>query len=152
MKDNRSVVERYVAALPADLDRLTSLQHPDFVEDWPQSGERIRGSQNFRAIQQHYPDTTSETRRLVGTEDRWALAPTFTPLRIVGGGDTFTALMQASYPDGGDYHVISILEVRDGLIAKVTTFFAAEFEAPDWRAGWVEHPRESRPNPEKSKE
>jgi hypothetical protein len=32
MEDNRSVVERYVAALPADLDTLTSLQHPDFVE------------------------------------------------------------------------------------------------------------------------
>jgi hypothetical protein len=53
MDDNRSVVERYDAALPADLDTLTSLQHPDFVEDWPQSGERIRGSDNsgrFRSI------------------------------------------------------------------------------------------------------
>ena len=60
--------------------------------------------------------------------------------------------MQARYPDGSDYHVISILEVRDGLIAKVTTYFAAEFEAPDWRAGWVERPPESGPKPENSKE
>jgi hypothetical protein len=98
MEDNRSVVERYVAALPADLDTLTSLQHPDFVEDWPQSGERIRGSDNFREIQEHYPDTTSETRRLVGTEDRWTLAPTFTPLRIVGAGDTLHRPHKGSVP------------------------------------------------------
>ncbi len=150
MEDSRSVVERYVAALPTDLDTLTSLQHPDFMEDWPQSGERIRGSENFRAIHEHYPDTTSETRRLVGTEDRWALAPTFTPLRIVGAGDTFTALTKARYPDGSEYHVISILEVREGRIAKVTTFFAAEFEAPNWRARWVERSQESGPGPEES--
>ena len=148
MEDSRLVVEHYVAALPTDLDTLTSLQHPDFMEDWPQSGERIRGSENFRAIQEHYPDTTSDTRRLVGTEDRWALGPTFTPLRIVGAGDTFTALAKARYPDGSEYHVISILEVRDERIAKVTTFFAAEFEAPDWRAGWVERSQESGPGPE----
>lgn len=147
MEDNRSIVERYVAALPAELDTLTSLQHPDFVEDWPQSGERIRGSENFRAIQENYPDATSEPRRLIGTEDHWTLAPTFTPLRIVGAGDTFTALTKARYPDGSEYHGISIIEVRDGLIAKVTTFFAAEFEAPDWRARWVERSQESRPRP-----
>jgi hypothetical protein len=56
----------------------------------------------------------------------------------VGAGDTFTALTKARYPDGSKYHVISIIEVRDERIAKVTTFFAAEFEAPDWRAEWVE--------------
>ncbi|MDQ3991611.1 MAG: nuclear transport factor 2 family protein [Actinomycetota bacterium] len=138
MEDNRSIVERYVAALPADLDTLTSLQHPDFVEEWPQSGERIVGSENFRAIQEHYPDVTGEVLRLVGTEDRWTVAPTFTPLRIVGAGDTFTALARARYPDGSEYHVVSVLEVRDGRIARATTFFAERFEPPDWRARWVE--------------
>jgi hypothetical protein len=75
------------------------------------------------------------------------LAPTFTPLRIVGAGDTFTALTKAGYPDGSEYQVIRIIEERDGLIAKVTTFFAAELEAPDWRAEWVESSQESRPSP-----
>jgi ketosteroid isomerase-like protein len=135
---NRAIVERYFASLPADLDTLTSLQHPDFVEEWPQSGERIRGSENFKAIQGRYSDTTSESRRIIGTEDRWTLAATFTPVRVFGAGDTFTALTVARYPDGSEYDVISILELRDQLIWKVTSFFAAPFEAPAWRAEWVE--------------
>jgi hypothetical protein len=138
MEANRAIVERYVAALPTDLTTLTALQHSDFVEEWPQSGERIRGSENFRAIQERYADTTSETHRLIGTEDRWTLAPTFTPIRVMGAGDTFTALMLGRYPDGSEYHVVSILELRDGLIRRATTFFAAPFEAPSWRAQWVE--------------
>jgi SnoaL-like domain len=135
---NRAIVERYVAALPADLETLTSLQHAEFVDEFPQSGERIRGSENFRAMQEHYGETTSEARRVIGTEDRWALSPHFTPVRIYGVGDTFTAQMIAHYPDGSEYHVISIIELRDGLVWKQTTFFAAPFEAPEWRAQWVE--------------
>jgi hypothetical protein len=136
--ESRTIVERYLAALPADLETLTSLQHADFEEEWPQSGERIKGSANFKAIQERYPDTTSESRRLIGTEDRWTVGPTFTPIRIVGTGDTFTAMTLGRYPDGSEYHVVSILEVRDRLIWRVTTFFAAPFEAPAWRAEWVE--------------
>ena len=66
------------------------------------------------------------------------MAATFTPVRLFGAGDTFTALTVARYPDGSEYHVISILELRDQLIWKVTSFFAAPFEAPAWRAEWVE--------------
>ena len=138
MDENRTIVERYLAAIPADLDTLTSLQHPDFVEEWPQSGERIRGSENFKAIQGRYSDTTSESRRIIGTEDHWTLAATFTPIRVFGAGDTFTALTEARYADSSQYHVVSILELRDGLIWKVTSFFAAPFDAPAWRAEWVE--------------
>lgn len=138
MNENRGIVERYLAALPADLDTLTSLQHPDFVEEWPQSGERIKGSENFKAIQQRYPDTTSESRRLIGTEDLWTLAATFTPIRVFGAGDTFMALTLARYPDGSQYHVASVLEVRDKLVWRVTSLFAAPFDAPTWRAQWVE--------------
>ena len=138
MNEGRAIVERYVAAIPADVDTLTSMQHPDFVEDWPQSGERIRGSANFRAIQEHYGDTTSETHRVVGTEDRWAMGPSFTPIRVFGSGDTFTTLLLGRYPDGSQYHVISVVELRDGLVWRSTTFFAAPFDAPDWRAQWIE--------------
>jgi SnoaL-like domain len=138
MNEGRAIVERYMAAIPADVDTLTALQHPDFVEDWPQSGERIRGSSNFRAIQEHYGETTSEARRLVGTEDRWTVGPTFTPIRVFGAGDTFTVLSLGRYPDGSQYHVIALIELRDGLVWRSTTFFAAPFEAPDWRAQWIE--------------
>ncbi len=138
MNEGRAIVERYMAAIPADLDTLTSLQHPDFVEEWPQSGERIRGSANFRAIQAHYGETTSEARRVVGTEDRWAMGPTFTPIRVFGAGDTFTGLLLGRYPDGSVYHVVSVVELRDNLVWRSTTFFAAPFDAPDWRGPWIE--------------
>ena len=52
---NRTVVERYAAALPSDFATLASLRHPDFVEEWPQSGERIRGHANYQKIHENYP-------------------------------------------------------------------------------------------------
>ena len=52
---NRAIVERYAAALPGDFAALSMLRHPDFVEEWPQSGERIRGHANYQAIHEHYP-------------------------------------------------------------------------------------------------
>ena len=138
MEENRRVVERYLAALPADVDTLTSLQHPEFIQELPQSGERIRGSENFKAIQERYADTVAEPLRVIGTEDRWTVAPTFTPVRIYGEGDTFTTLTVGHYPDGTQAYAVSILELRDGLVRRVTTFFAAPFDAPEWRSQWVE--------------
>jgi hypothetical protein len=138
MSDNRAIVEKYLRAFPAEVETLTALQHPEFVEEFPQSGERIRGSKNFRAIQQQYTDMRSELRNVVGTEDRWVMAPTLTPVRVFGSGDTFTALSHGTYPDGSTYHILTIVEMRDEKIYRATTFFAAPFEAPEWRAQWVE--------------
>ena len=139
MADPRQIVEKYLKAMPADLETLTSLQHPDFVEEFPQSGERIRGSANFAAIQENYKETRGGVKDVIGTEDRWILGgPTLTPIRVFGSGDTFTALLWGDYPDDSTYHIITIVELRDEKIYRSTTFFAAPFEAPEWRAKWVE--------------
>jgi ketosteroid isomerase-like protein len=137
----RDVVERYMRAIPTDAETLAALRHPDFVAEFPQSGEVIRGNDNWRAANERYADVRTETRRVTGSEDRWILAPgfaSFTPTRIVGNGDTFTVEAISTYPGGDTYHVISILELRDGLIFRGRTYFAAPFEAPQWRAPWVE--------------
>jgi hypothetical protein len=34
--------------------------------------------------------------------------------------------------------VISFFRVRDGRISRRTTYFAPEFEPPEWRAGFTE--------------
>jgi hypothetical protein len=34
--------------------------------------------------------------------------------------------------------MIAILELRGGKIARMTTWYAAPFEAPEWRAPFVE--------------
>src|SRR4051812_37712682 len=34
--------------------------------------------------------------------------------------------------------MIALFELKDDLLYRQTTFFAGPFEAPDWRAQWVE--------------
>lgn len=136
----REMVDRYAAALPNDQETLRALRHPDFVEEWPQSGERIRGADNMAQIDAHYPGglPTGSTDRIVGIEDRWVMTPVFTMLRITGSGNVYTALARATYADGSIWHIAMFLEVRDDKIARVTTLFAPALEAPAWRAEWVE--------------
>jgi len=148
----REVVERYMAALPGDQATLRALRHEDFVEDWPQSGERIRGADRMAQIDAHYPGgmPTGNLERIVGSEDRWIMTPAFTLLRVTGSGDAYTALARANYPDGTLWYVVTLLEVRDAKIARATTLFAPQLEAPAWRAEWVERleaPATSSPAP-----
>ena len=140
LDENRRIVERYIAALPDGFDELARLRHEEFVEEWPQSGETIRGHANYRAIHERYPGGTPETesRRLVGSEDRWVMTPSFTPIRIVGAGDTYTAVFSAMYPERGAQWIVAIIELRDGKVIKQTTYFAQPFEAAAWRAAWVD--------------
>src|SRR6267143_4382013 len=139
-QDNRSIVERYAKALPSDFATLESLRHPDFVEDWPQSGERIRGHANYQAIHENYPGGLPDLkpRRIIGSEDRWVVTPSFTPLRIVGTGDIYVINSAGAYAGGDRVQAVAIVELRDGKVAKQTTFFAPGFEAPAWRSKWVE--------------
>jgi hypothetical protein len=136
----RQIVERYMRAIPGDQATLLELRHPEFVEEWPQSGERIRGAGNMAEIDAHYPGgrPTGEATGVIGGEDRWAMTPSLTMVRLIGEEDTFTAMARAEYPDGSTWHVISVLEVRDGMVARATTYFAPALPAPAWRAQWVE--------------
>jgi len=55
-KSNREIVERYIRAIiEADFDTQDRLRHADYVSEWPQSRERVRGTANARAILDHYP-------------------------------------------------------------------------------------------------
>lgn len=143
-ESSRDVVNRYVRALhEQDLETIESLQHPDFVEDYPQSGERIRGRRNWRAIYENYPgglEAPSDVSgdRVIGGEDRWMMSPTFTMVQLSGEGDMHTAILKVRYPDKSEWYMVTMVEVHDGLIAKATTFFAQTFESPEWRAQWVE--------------
>jgi len=143
-KSNREVVEQYVRAyVEEDLDTQDRLRHPDFVQEWPQSGERIRGLANARAIPEHYPGGLEggriDKKALHGSEDRWVVTPVGTLLRITGSGDVYTALFTAIYPgDSRPWHIAAFIELRDGKIVKETAIFGAPFDAPAWRAQWVE--------------
>jgi hypothetical protein len=42
------------------------------------------------------------------------------------------------YPGGQRSHFVSIFELRDGKIARLTEYFADPFEAPKWRLELVD--------------
>jgi len=140
--NTREVVDRYIGALAGtDSDGILAELHEDYVEDYPQSGERIRGAANLRAIREQYPGGEPQTVKVegvIGTEDRWVMTPSYTPVRIEGSGDQYVAVAHIRYPDGSDWHAIQLIRLKDGKIHRVTSFFAAPFEAPAWRAPFVE--------------
>ncbi len=76
--------------------------------------------------------------RLVGSEDRYVMTPSFTIERIVGSGDTWWADGTATYPDGSAWFAVALIGLRDGRIHRETWYFAPPLEAPAWRSAWVE--------------
>ena len=104
-----------------------SVRHDDYVMEMPQSGERFRGRENMRAFQEAYPTQPASSRmrrirvrRVIVKEGLWVVEGT------------------ADYPDGRLLGVVLILELRDGKMWRDRWYFAEPFEAPEWRAQWVE--------------
>jgi hypothetical protein len=96
----------------------------DFIEEWPQSGERLSKAASAR-LAENYP-------AMSGT------SPKFTYHRMLGGGDLFTVEGTIDYGNGIPVRYVGIGELRDGKVARMTEYFADPFEAPAWRADFVE--------------
>jgi hypothetical protein len=64
-------------------------------------------------------------------------SPAYELRRISGGGDLFVVEAVGRYGEDTVY-TTSIVEFRDGKIAKQTDYFAYPFEPPAWRSEWVE--------------
>lgn len=105
-------------------------RHEDYVMEMPQSGERIGGRENMRAFQEAYADhstpPTIRLRRVIVREKLWV-------------GDSVTDY------GGRVFHGAAILELRDGKIWRDTRYYAEPFEAPEWRAQWVERMESGEP-------
>jgi ketosteroid isomerase-like protein len=122
-QENRNAADALWTALAAGdwvgaADRL----HPDFVQEWPQSRERIVGPDNALAINRNFPGGL----------------PAMTVRRTVAGGDLVTVEVDLAYADGSHYQGVSVLEFRDGKVVKETDYFAQPFNPPQWRSQWVE--------------
>ena len=96
----------------------------DFVEEWPQSGERLTKAASL-SMAEHYPEMS-------GT------SPKMTYKRMLGGGDVFVVEGTIDYGDGVPVSYVGIGEMRGDKVAKMTEYFANPFEAPAWRADFVE--------------
>jgi hypothetical protein len=116
-------VERFISELLAELsaEQEFELRHEDYAMEMPQSGERIQGREKMREFQEAYPTPPKiRLRRVVVREGLWILE---------GVND---------YGEGGVFHVVSIIEIKDGKMWRDTRYYAEPFEAPQWRAEWVE--------------
>ncbi len=96
----------------------------DFVQEWPQSGERLTKTASLR-LAESYP-------AMSGT------SPKFTYHRMLGAGDLFVIEGSIDYGDGIPVSYVGIGEIRDGKVARMTEYFANPFEPPAWRADFVE--------------
>jgi ketosteroid isomerase-like protein len=117
-------------------DRLGDYVTEDTVWEFPQSGERFRGLANVRAQFENYPGMEpggSELTEVIGGPT-YALTPTYMLVTVDGSGDRGTAITRIRYPDGSQWWAVNVYQLRDGRIARSRSFFAPEFEPPDWRA------------------
>ena len=144
---NRQVIEAFADALAKnDFDAQDGLFHDDYVCRWPQSGEVIRGRANRRAITENYPDAEALRFRadhIVGTDDKVIRGsslplPTWNFIHLEGSGDELTATGVITYPNGETWHFVTLFTMREGKIWRQVDYFAPPFEAPDWRAPYVE--------------
>ena len=125
-----------------DWDRLSEVMHEEAVFEYPQSGEVFRGLANIRAQFENYPNMdpgTSELAEVIGDET-YALTPSYTLIRVENTGLRGTAVIRIRYPDGTYWWAINLFELRDGRIGRSRSYFAQDFEAPDWRAPYREAP------------
>jgi ketosteroid isomerase-like protein len=119
--ENQVVVEKLWAAFDRfDFEAAGPLLHDDFVCEWPQSNERIRGRDNFIAINKHYPG-------------QWRI----TIRKILSSGDDVVTETELRY-DEQIVRAISFFEFRDGKIIRLREHWPTDYTAPDWRARWVE--------------
>jgi hypothetical protein len=96
------------------------LRHEEYVMEMPQSGERIRGREKMRAFQEAYPNPpTMELRRVLVRDGLWVVE-----LISDYGGQIYTPVL--------------IIELKNGKIWRDRRYYAEPFEAPEWRAQWIE--------------
>ena len=129
MGDPREMAAEYEAVLKSgDFQKVAELTQKyaadDFVEEWPQSGERLTKEASMK-MGEMYPQMSGTT-------------PKFSYKRMLGGGDVFVVEGTIDYGDGIPVSYVVIGEMRDGKVAKMTEYFANPFEAPAWRADFVE--------------
>lgn len=124
-----------------DWGRLGDFVTEDAIFEYPQSRERFHGIANIRAQFEKYPDLEPGGTQLdsVVGGTTYALTPTYTVIGVEGSGNHGTAVFRIRYhSDDNWWWAITLYELRDGRMSRCRTYFAPDFEAPDWRAPYRE--------------
>jgi hypothetical protein len=120
----RTALDLHWAASDAnDFAAKHEIYREDAVLEYPQSGERIRGRRNIQASRIAQPSRKRfQVRRIIGAVDLWVTEYVLTY-------------------DGRPSYTVSIMEFRDGKVARETQYFGEPFEPGPSRARWVERMR-----------
>jgi ketosteroid isomerase-like protein len=117
--------EEIVRALWDAFDRFAfhdaaPLLHDDFVCEWPQSRERMRGRDNLIAMNANYPGKWRiDIKKLVAC-----------------GGEVVT---ECHVHDGDtNFIAVSFFTLRDEKITYLREYWPDPMEAQEWRSQWVE--------------
>jgi ketosteroid isomerase-like protein len=117
----RQALDRHWAASDTnDFDVEHDIYRDDAVLEYPQSGERIRGRRNIQASRTAQPNSKR-----------------FTVRRIIGSGGLWVTEFILTY-DGRPSYTVSVMEFRDGKVARETQYFGDPFAPGPSRAQWVE--------------
>ncbi len=119
--DIRTALDRHWAAADAnDFEGEHEIYREDVALEYPQSGERMSGRRNIEASRSAQPNRKR-----------------FTVRRIQGTGDLWISELTITY-DGQPSYSVSIMEFKEGKVARETQYFGEAFEPGSSRARWVE--------------
>ena len=113
--------KHWQASASGDIDTEHEIYAEDSICDYPQSGERILGPANLKALRGHHPGKPSG----------------FKIKRIVGNGNLWVTEYTIQY-QGQSAFTVSIMEFRGLQVVHETQYFTDPFPAPSWRKQWVQ--------------
>jgi hypothetical protein len=109
------------ASATGNLEAEHDIYQENSVCEYPQSGERILGKENLKSLRGHHPGHPSG----------------FTVHRITGSGNVWVTEYVINYGQKAMY-TVSIMEFEEEKCKREMQYFADPFDAPSWRAQWVE--------------
>lgn len=117
--DLAAALEHYLDHAGKDVDTAHEIYHDDAVLEFPQSGERFEGLEKFKEWRSRYPAVVAYRVR-----------------RVTTGKDLLVAEISVSYDSGPWMFGVSLMEFREGKVARERVYVMEGWEAADWRAPW----------------
>jgi len=117
--EHRTALDRHWAASNEGNEEAEGEIYSDDVElEYPQSGEHFHGRRNVLESRTQNPTKRRfEVQRTLGSGNLWVIE-------------------YVLFYDGRPVPTVSIMEFRDGKVAREIQYYADPFEAPAWRAKW----------------
>jgi hypothetical protein len=114
-----------------DEDVAHDFYHEHAVLEFPQSGERFEGVENFREWRRQYPSNVKFHLRRISHRD-----------------DLVVTEYLISYDGAPWMFTVSIMEFEDDRVAHERIYVMEGFDAAEWRKPWrAEHPADPEPPP-----